>query len=462
MYDFITDSVFLRKKKGFIFANSIFSWKIKKNKEDYEIVSHIHDIKLRSKLSNTELIAVVSPSNYKLLYDLKHLKVKKTYMPEFYENGKLVKFDNVYIVEQFNNFLKRGYLSFLNYGPLSKMGFNRIEQFIICLRILASENMILHDNVLLPQESYVHSSSFLKSKTVLLRRLRFSLVIGLLSKEMGLNFQQASKLLLQLYGELLISDPFHPEGFVVLRPSKEHSEILNLLKRLLNRKISYDVYILEVGDKDKKRTTKISIKKLSKGGDKIIDKYLLFQKEDYFEGKILNETGKPSLSHTMLSFLKFFPVKDTALTLKSLIKLEKIEEIDGSLRTSKLVKKRLSVKENMEWINVRTWEEIYKRDISDFNYFLNEIYSKKVIFKCPVCDEEDISSTPMRFFCTSSSCNFAFDRTTLNIVGVKSVDIDKMEEAFSNKAVFVKNSNGKNFISYLKNNKDYYFLSLKK
>ena len=463
MQVFLTDSIYYRDhQKGFIFANTIFSWKIKKKGEDFSVSSRIENTRLRNKLLNEKIVAVISPSNYKLLYDIRQLNISKIYTPESFEKGIPVKINRKEVDLNFNNFLKRGYLSYLNFTALQKMGFNRIEQFVITLRVFLSESMIVHDNLLFGKELYVESVKKSREKTVVIKKLRLPQTLNLIGEELGLDFQEATKLILQLYSEFAISDPFDPNGFVLLNENREYANIIELLKNVINKKISYDVFLITAREKDGTAKTRLSVRKLTSMPNPFLDAYLCFQKEDYFKGKALYATGKPRVVHNLFSFGKFFPIKDTILTIKSLIKLEKIEENKGGLIVLPKTKSRLSVKRNISWVSLKTWEDIYSRDVSEFAYFLSEMHGPTSNFRCPLCGEKEMLITPLRVFCKNQGCNFRFDRTTLNIVGVRVVSEDKMEEAFSNNVVFVKNKNGKNFISYLRNRDHYYFLSLKK
>lgn len=460
MKQFLTDSVYYRKKSGFIFTNNILAWKIKKNKDEYSIVSNYLDKNIQRKIENEEIIAIVSPSNYRMLYDLKHLKTTKIYTPEFYESGRTFKLDNVKIVGEFNNYLKRSYLSYLNYSSLKNIGLNRIEQFVILLRIYLSSKMFLHDGLTLSSENTVIKSQKLKDKTVKITRLRFLNTVDLIQKELNVSFNEATKKILQMYVDLAISDPFYEDGFVIIKDLPKYSDVINLLKKILNKTIKYEIFSLTTVDTSTNIKSKHRVRRLLEDSSSFMDHYLSFQKEDYFEGKFLHKTDEISYGSIIKILKGLFPLKDTILTIKSLIKLSKIND-DGRLLINKDIEKKIQLSENIDWIKDVTWEDIYKRDIADYNYILTQIKTKEDLFKCPICGSEYYNITPLRFFCRAQGCNFAFDRTTLCNVGIKTIEQAKMKEALENKKIFIRNNEGKNYLVYLRRNKDYFFLSLK-
>lgn len=460
MYTYITDSLFFyQKNKDFIYKNELYKWTLKYSYNELKLHKKIIDIKVEKKLEE-EIIGIVSPSNYKLLFELKELNLKKIYFPELFEKRLNIKINYKEIDNLFEKYLKRSYLSFLNYEKLQRLGLNRIEQYLIILNIVGFLNYKNTDNILLNKNYKIKNIK--QENEIIIPNGRISLLkaIRMISLKYNYTFDEASKLLLQLYGKMNISDPFKEEGFSLLRKIKEYPDLnilfINILKK--EQAIIRKTLLLEDDNGSKKE---IIINKLIEK-DKDITNYFGFQEEEYFLEKYLVPNKQLFNIEIIYENLKdIIPLKDFVLTIKSLLKLDKIKCINNFLYVLNEEIKPLKIKSNYEWISKQKWKEIYELKTFSFNNILEEINIDSIDYKCPCCGYDDYIVSPMRFFCKNRNCKFIFDRLTLKIVEVKPILEEKMKEAFIHKKVFIRNKNGKNFIAYLRNKDNYYYLSLK-
>lgn len=460
MYTYITDSLFFyQKNKDFIYKNELYKWTLKYSYNELKLHKKIIDIKVEKKLEE-EIIGIVSPSNYKLLFELKELNLKKIYFPELFEKRLNIKINYKEIDNLFEKYLKRSYLSFLNYEKLQRLGLNRIEQYLIILNIVGFLNYKNTDNILLNKNYKIKNIK--QENEIIIPNGRISLLkaIRMISLKYNYTFDEASKLLLQLYGKMNISDPFKEDGFSLLRKIKEYPDLnilfINILKK--EQAIIRKTLLLEDDNGSKKE---IIINKLIEK-DKDITNYFGFQEEEYFLEKYLVPNKQLFNIEIIYENLKdIIPLKDFVLTIKSLLKLDKIKCINNFLYVLNEEIKPLKIKSNYEWISKQKWKEIYELKTFSFNNILEEINIDSIDYKCPCCGYDDYIVSPMRFFCKNRNCKFIFDRLTLKIVEVKPILEEKMKEAFIHKKVFIRNKNGKNFIAYLRNKDNYYYLSLK-
>src|SRR5574344_951253 len=145
MLTHITDSLYHHSHNpDFFCSQELCKWTLISNKNDYNLVKK----EIRKMDFKDDVIAIVSPSNYKLLFDLKEFNVKRFYRPEFYEKRETFEVDYKKIDKLFENFLKRSYISYLNYEKLQNLGLNRIEQFVICLAFILFKGYSNSDNLI--------------------------------------------------------------------------------------------------------------------------------------------------------------------------------------------------------------------------------------------------------------------------------------------------------------------------
>lgn len=456
MLNIITDSLYhYSKNKDFICRQELFKWSLKSNKNEYSLVKKELDKKVINKIKDSELIGIISPSNYKLLYDLKDLNVKKLYAPEFYDKKIILQVDYKKVEKSFERLLKRSYLSYLNYEKLQNLGLNRVEQFIILSNLALFEKYKNIDNINLQEGTYeIVKVEKIKDTKLKSHKISFLKCIRMMNKKYNLSFEEASKLLLQEYSYLKISDVFSEEGFVPLQKIelKDFNKVLfDILKN------EYEIEEFKVTLKVNKKEKSVIIRKMLNYNEDISNYYGL-QKEDYFIGKyILVNKSEENIEFLYEFVKKIIPFKDFILTLKALIKLNKLKE-DGVFLTVEDTK-ALNLKYNREWISPNTWERIYEHQDFDFFNILDEIDTNENEFKCPSCEGKYYETTPTKFFCKNRDCGFIFYRNSLKFLDIKAVNAAKFKEGIIHKKVFVKNKDGRNFLVHLKNRKNFYFFS---
>lgn len=459
MIQTITDSLFFYKNNpDYIYTSELFRWEINTNNK-YSLLSK-KKLNKDYNLEDQEIIGIVSPSNYKLQFELKELNTKKIFIPEFYKYGKPFKVDYSKIDILFDKYLKRSYLSFLNYENLRNIGLNRIEQFILLGNSYAISKFKNEDNLLLNEKLTITHIEEIKEEEMFSNKIKMLDFIKTISIKKNINFDEASKLIIQQYGLLNISDPFLEEGFIILKKISDIS-LHNLCIKILKTKIKVKTYKCSCINQNKKEKI-IYIKKTNDNIEEDLYNYYNLQKNNYNKNDIIEPTLElDNINLIYQSIQKIIPLKDFILTLKSLIKLNKIENKNNFIFVNEETVKKLNIKKNLSWLSEQTWEKIYNEQSYIFNNIISEINTENLEFCCPLCGYKEINISPLKFFCKNVKCNFTFDRTTLNIVEVKAIQEEKMIEALQNKKIFIKNKNNKNFVVYLKNDNNYYFLSLK-
>lgn len=155
---YVTDNPFVHKEvSGSFLAYSLFDWQSKKENENEDGTSY--DIVFRKKWKNKDfkkaismhssVTCIVSPSNYRLLYDILSLREDNSSLSLnfFTWNGWLQRRSfkpNVKQIEKlFYDYMQRGYLGRAMFFELGGMNFQRIEQFIVSLFILAVNKGVL-------------------------------------------------------------------------------------------------------------------------------------------------------------------------------------------------------------------------------------------------------------------------------------------------------------------------------
>lgn len=459
MINILTDSLYhFMRNKDFICKQELFKWSLKADKNEYSLIKKDLDKTVSKKLMDSEVIAIISPSNYKLLYDIKELNVKKIYAPEFYEKKKTMKVDFKKIEIEFEKFLKRSYLSYLNYENLQNLGLNRVEQFIIIMNFALFNHYKNLDNMTLQEGTY-EVIKIEKTKDIILssKRISFIKCLRLMNAKYNMSFEEASKFLLQQYSHLKISDVFSEEGFIPLQKIELDGFNQALFDILKNE---YKAEEFKLTLKIKNKTKVIFIKKLI-GENKNVSNYYGLQENYYSEGNTLEFNQRKYNIELIYDVLKkILPLKDFLLTIKSMIKLEKLKEENGFLFVDSELVTKLNINYNKDWISPLIWNSIYEHQDYDFFNILDEIESTQIEFECPVCKNKNYETTPTKFFCKSYDCGFSFYRNSLKHLNVKAINASKFKEAMIHKKIFIKNNDGKNYTAFLKNRKGFYFLSL--
>lgn len=451
MLTHITDSLYHHSHNpDFFCSQELCKWTLVSNKNDYNLVKK--EIR-KMDFKNDDIIAIVSPSNYKLLFDLKEFNVKRFYRPEFYERRETFEVDYRKIDKLFENFLKRSYISYLNYEKLQNLGLNRIEQFVICLAFILFKGYSNSDNLIIDNKVYkIEKIEKIRTVKIKNKQINFLKCLRLLHLNYGMSFDEATSFLFQEYSYLRISDVFNEEGFVPLKKI-ELKGFNSILYKLIKEEIEVEEILVHSNGK------KFLVKKMINPNQDFIN-YYGFQSKDYKVGDVFVPENKFNVDFIFELIKHIMPLKDFVLTLKSLIKLDRIKERGCFLSINEDIIHFFNIKYNKEWINIKNWEKIYLQQDFTFNNILNEIDCSDLEFVCPCCGEKKLSISPARFFC-KIDCGFSFYRYSLRVVGINSISKEKMIEALHFKKIFVKNKSGKNFVANLKNRKSFHFLSLK-
>jgi len=449
MKTFVTDSLEIKRTyPDFIFANEIYNWSLHNSEDGY---FHLKNKRiLKERLPFDKIIGIVSLHNYRLIYDLLYIdKETKFYLPEDFKDRKELKIDKKKIQSIFEKYVKRSYLSFLNYEHLKRLGLRRIEQIVVLLGIISLKNIKIYDNLVISQDFVIDKIETGKKQIIEVKKINLLNFIYILNKELSFSFSEILSYLLRIRSELKITDPFDPEGFIFLE--EDDSEVFKLYSQLINQKIEYQEYL--IFSKDKKLLVK-NVKNKS-----LVSDYLFLQSENYFEKKILSSEKEFPNILLLESMLKnIMPKKDFILTFHLLLKMKKIESKRMFLYVEEDYIKRLKVFKNKYWLNQKVWKDIYDNQDYMFGHIVEPISAKHIEFKCPLCGEENFQATPQRFFCGKRGCKFVFDRVNLKNFGIPKISVEQMIEALHNQSVLIKKKDGKNLPMFLNHNDNYFYL----
>jgi hypothetical protein len=451
---FLTNSLYIKKKyPDFIFLKDIFSWTVKENKNGYM------DFFSKKKVFDTiepPLVSIISPSDYRLIYDILTIDPNSIfYKPEDFSFGKRKRFlfNKKSVQNEFFKYMKRSYLSYLNYSELSSLGLKRIEQFVMLMSIQSFNSFKEYDNILLRDYGRILSIKKVKEEKIIIDNINLSKFIYVLNKELSFSFEDISKYLLKLHGELIISDPFLESGFKFLK--EDNSEIYDIYSEIIGtHKIDIYEAIIEF-DSGKKQ--KIFIKKGNVS--KNVSNYLLLQNENYFEGKNLHsEKIYPNLVllYNSLSFI--MPFRDFFMTLRLLLKMKKIKENKMSFYIEEDFIKKMQIKKNLGWLNRNIWKEIYSNQDFLFGSIVDPINCSSIEFVCPECGNRDYLITPQKVFCRDKKCSFRFNRVNLKSFGVPKISILEVIQSLNSESILLKKSNGSSLPVFLNSKNSYYYL----
>lgn len=450
MKNFLTDSIKIKHTyPDFKFISRIFFWKLKEDQNSYiELISK----KIIKEDLSGSLVGIVSPTNYRLLYDILSIDSNaEFYKPEDFKFGKRKKFNfnKLIIFKEFDKYIKRSYLSYLNYENLRRVGLKRIEQYVLMLGILSFRNIFVYDNILV-KNNELTVEKIKEEKEVEIKIKEISLInfIYILQLKYKFSFEDILSYILRMYSELKITDPFS-NSFIFLE--EDDSDIYRVYKELISdsvkvtvKKIKTDHGFFEVKISDRKS---------------LLNDYLMLQREDYFEGKIIHtENSYPNvlLLYNFLSFI--MPFKDYVLTLKLLLFMKKVSILKSVLFIEDEIIKKIQPKKNIAWINKSIWKEIYENQDYLFGHIIEPILCKTIEFKCPICGEENYSVTPQKIFCGKNNCNFKFNRINLKSFGISKISVEQAIESLSSGSLLLRTNNNKNIPVFLNNDKNYYYL----
>jgi len=451
MKEFLTDSIYFKKKhKDFLFfANDIFIWRVdNKDNEFFFNKSIKKNIDFAEKIS-----AVVSPSNYRLINDVLILDDNaKFYYPSKNKDIFLKKnrfnVDKKAIKLEFERYMKRGYISYLSYSSLKNIGLKRIEQFVILLSSVSFEKDLMYDNIKISKNEIIKKViSDTEDKFFLNKKVKLLNFIYVVHNELNYEFIDIFSHILKLYSELKCTDPFDTNGVVFF---EDDNPLYDIYKKISNKKVFYRKKIIYIDN------NKIVVNTTNEKS-KILINYYFLQKEDYFEGKILeSKKAFPSIINLIKYVNKIIPFKDVLLTLQLLERMNKISIFDMRISINSSIRKRLEIRNNKKWAELKTWSDIYKNLDYIYNDIIDPIYTEKIQFECPLCGNNVYSITPQQMFCSKMECNFAMYRTNLKSFGVKKISLDNMIDGLKNKSVLLEKDDGGQLPVFLKKNSDFY------
>lgn len=449
MKEYITDSIFIKNKnKDFkFFPLEIFKWRIiEKNDElEYHKIGKFNE--------NSKITALVSPSNYRLLYDILLIdKDFSLYEPEYNKDNFYLKknIDKNQIINEFHKYMKRSYLSYLNYSTLKNIGLKRVEQFMIILSAISFKNIFVQDNAFFKEEFIVKKIVWDKNKIykkdVHLDLIRFIYVIH---RKLNYTFLEVFSYILKLYSNLKCSDPFSDEGIVFF---EDDNELYNIYKEIIEEEVYYNRVLLE-----SEKGEKAIINKPIMEYDDILTNYYLLQNEEYFEGKIIQYEESKYLLLEQIKYLKnIIPLKDILLSIQLLEKMQKINIKNFKIEVPLNLIKRINISKNKNWLSFDLWITIYNKHDLMFHEIVEPIDIEKLTFTCPLCDNNVYSITPEKLFCSNKSCKFTFHRGNLKNMGIKRISIENIIEGLKNDVILTEKDNGGNIPLFLKRNDNFF------
>jgi len=454
MNEYITDSIYFKKKSKdfFFYPNEIFKWKIADGHEGLEY------IKTGKFKGGSSITGVVSSTNYRLLHDILYIdKNPNLYNPEYNKDGFYKKYtiDSIEINNQFDNYMKRSYLSYLSYVSLKNIGLKRIEQFLILLSGILFSNKKIYDNLFIT--SFTIKKVIYEKKQIYKKDSKLNLInfIHAIQNKLNYEFLDIFSYILKLYSELKCSDPFSPEGIEFF---EDDNEMYDAYYEISENEV-YINRILLTSDKKQKIVVNKPVEEYSS----LIMDYYLLQKEDYFEDKILiSKIDAPSIIEVISYLNNIIPLKDIFLSIQLLNKMKKIDLDNLHIGISSSLKSRLNIKDNKKWITLDLWKDIYNNTDYIFNQIIEPIEIDKISFVCPLCDNNVYSITPEKLFCSKLGCNFTFHRSNLKKLGIKRISLENIIESIKNKSILIqKDSKDGNIPLFLKENDGFYSLWIK-
>lgn len=371
---YVTDNPEIHKK---LLGNSfllyqIYDWRVIPQESDIE--EDLFDIKKRFKLGkfrnelklNSKVIAIVAPSNYKLIYDLLHLKEQYVKEVIFYSwdswlKRKRLKIDKKEITELFNKYIQRGYFTKLIYKELSFFNLQRIEQFLIILGINASNKVLKCGSNNFPPIEYIESPLLDITGTIRI----------LLSQ--GYTLRKAIDKLIYHSRKNDITDPFIGKFYFLNND--------NSLFKKINDQLSSNIYKGINTNNEKTEICSFSI---------------------------------------IVELLKdFIPLTDIFKTIRFLEKNDQIKTLNekGLLETDYQFSVE-DIKYYFNYISSKKWNEAYSTKSFSFGSLFPLIEIEELVYFCPLCGSSEIKSSPKHFFCSDINCSLYVNRI-INPGGIK-------------------------------------------
>lgn len=379
---YITDNPEINKRlQGNSFLiYQIYDWRVKiiDNEEDsmeeslFELKKRFKSGKLKKELKlNDKIIAIVAPSNYKLIYDLIHMKTMYNkelilYSWDSWFNRRRLKIDKKEIKDKFNQYIQRGYLTKIIYSPLSYFNLQRIEQFIALVSMSAADKIMTAGNIsgLTKNINYSIDPTFQKVDTLGLIRI--------LCKN-GYSVRKAIDKLIYHSRKLDITDPFLGSCEFLTEKSS--------LKKIFLAECNTDSYFGRDNEYNKDNSFGISlIVELMRG---------------------------------------YIPLTDILKTLRFLEKNELITTINkkGSLASSYNFTLE-ETKSYLKYISKESWQSAYKTNTFIFGGLFPSIDIIEDTYECPLCGSTELRFTPKHFYCSDIQCKLYVHRI-INPGGIK-------------------------------------------
>lgn len=350
----------------------LYNWRIREKVDPLSITGVSIDIARKAKKAkiirkisdNDNVVGIVAPSNYKLIYDL--IFIKDTYGKELtlytwdsWIDNKPITISKEYednIKKLFDEYLQRGYLSLKNYDALAYYNMPRIEQFIIAIMIaeLNSQKPTTTRLGLIKQSK----SSDIKTQDISL--------IGMLRVLMHIrgSFQKAIDKLTYHARKNQITDPFM--GSFKIIAEKTHIRTI------------YETY-------------------------KDSDLYLGIDKTSAFK------KNKAGITPIIESMSKIIPLVDVVKTMRYMERVEILKPNNQGFDLFIPLNKQKLI-DYMPYIETKNWENLYKTKEYNFQFYFPAINETLPLFRCPSCSTNLLRENPTFFSCDNSSCQFKFDR----------------------------------------------------
>lgn len=448
---YITDNPEMHKKlsgESFLIYQ-LYDWRIKIEVTDTQSGLIERDIKRRAKRrdvinaikKNDTIIAIIAPSNYKLIYDL--IFTKKNFGKElkFYSWDSwgsrttiplLSSSSSELIEKEFDNYLKRGYLSLKLFHELAFYNFTRIEQFFIVLKI-----------------------AFLNSQIQT-------------GATLGCPFEYEAKL------------PSIPYLTKIASKKNEQSEcnkvnllgiirVLTFLYRSFSRVVDKLTYHARRGDITDPFLGDFSFLNTKNSLFKIFKEH---EKSDLYFGKESSpkflKKHKAGTTFVINELCKIIPLCDVLKSIRHL-DLSNILKIDESgVGFNIFTELSLSDLEQYEaFYNNKVWEQAYKSLDYSFVRLFPNIQAILPIFRCPLCSANHFITFPRYFSCDNAVCSFYFPRIVkpggvskllteldfLKLLHHGSTDIKNARGGYSKYALFRYEGNKFKAIPVMKSNK---------
>ncbi len=374
---FITDNPEIKKTlSGDSFLlYQLFDWRIIPKESDLN--EDIFDLKRKFKLGkfrdtlklNESIIAIVAPSNYKLIYDLLYIKETFNKNITFYSwdkwnTRKKMKINEKKIKKDFNEYLQRGYFTKLIFKELSYFNLQRVEQLVFILGVNSINKILKCGNLGFGINQSIETEPNEYNTIGIIRILISS----------GYSLRKAIDKLIYHSRKNDITDPFL-NNFIFLNET-------NSLFKKINDKINTNIYLG------------------------------------------INENNEKTQACSFTSLIEltkdFIPLTDILKTLRFLEKNDLIKtdfsnkgflkvDIDFTIEDIKLY---------FNYLSSKTWNEAYKTNSFSFGSLFPKIEIVELKYSCPLCGSSELKSSPKHFFCSDINCLLYVNRI-INPGGIK-------------------------------------------